>query len=240
MNYHVLPGDSVASEFRKTEFDGEVVVFRECLVTGDLSGGDLDQFWERRANFLALEYGEDPIQYQESVAYEIERLLGLPAESEVNLWFEYELFCQANMWFCIDLLSGFEGKVFRVEPLNSQPDDIWKGFGGHVTGDLERCFESRTLFSNEDRALGSKIWNAFRRRDEAELLRLGEVRSPCFPFLQEVCGAAAEIDLRPAQIVSQIKSAGMTELETAFPEFQKRAGVYGFGDLQVARLLDAV
>ena len=235
---HVLPGDAVAGEFRKTEIEGDVIVFRECLITGDVSGDDLDQFWERRANFLALEYGEDPIQYQETVAYEVERLLGLPPDAEVNLWFEYELFCQANMWFCLDLLRNFKGRVNRVEPLNAAPDNIWEGFGKHNASDLESCFEARTQFTGEDIALGSKLWDAFRRRDAAELLLLGESRSPCFPFLREVCEAAADVDFRPAQIAGELKSAGMTEIETAFPEFQKRAGVYGFGDLQVARLLD--
>ena len=85
MNMHVLPGDSLAAEFRKTRLDGEVVVCRECLVAGDKSGTTLDEFWERRANFIALEYAGDPIEYQENVAYELERLIGLPAGTEVNL-----------------------------------------------------------------------------------------------------------------------------------------------------------
>lgn len=147
MNYHVLPGDSVTAEFKKANIDGEMIVFRECLVTGDVSATELEQFWEHRANFLALEYGEDPIQYHESVAYEVERLIGLPEDAEVNLWFEYELFCGANMWFCLDLLRDFEGKVYRVEPLNTAPDEIWNGFGKHTPEDLERCFGARTEFS---------------------------------------------------------------------------------------------
>jgi hypothetical protein len=52
--------------------DGEVVVCRECLVAGDKSGTTLEEFWERRSNFIALEYAGDPIEYQENVAYELE------------------------------------------------------------------------------------------------------------------------------------------------------------------------
>jgi len=70
------------------------------------------------------------------------------------------------------------------------------------------------------------------------LLELGEYRSQCFPFLKEVCSAAAEIESRPARLITELRSEGLTELETVFPEFQKRAGEYGFGDLQVEKLLE--
>ncbi|MCC6327765.1 MAG: DUF1835 domain-containing protein [Acidobacteria bacterium] len=237
MSIHVLPGDSLAAEFNKTGINGEVVVCRECLVAGDKSGATLEEFWERRANFIALDYGGDPIEYQENVAYELEKLIGLPADTEVNLWFEYELFCQVNMWFCLDLVMGSDAEVFRVEPLNASPDDIWKGFGPSGAADLVNCFEARTRFSDEDIRMGSRLWHAFREGDLDELRRLGEYRSPCFPFLKEVCEAAAEIGSRPAAIVRELKARGLNELDSLFPEFQKRAGVYGYGDLQVERLL---
>jgi hypothetical protein len=237
MIVHVLPGDSLVEEFKKAGIDGEVIVCRECFVVGDLTGETLDEFWRSRANFLELEYAGDPIEYQEGVAYELERLIDLPADGEVNLWFEYELFCQANMWFCLDLLKTSNTNVYRVAPVNASPDDVWKGFGEHDAKDLTNCFESRIDFSPDDIAMGSRLWDAFRKRDSAKLRELGEYRSPCFPFLKEVCDAAAEIETRPAGIVSELKSAGLKEIETVFPEFQKRAGVYGFGDLQVEHLI---
>jgi hypothetical protein len=240
MIVHVLPGDATAAQFGNTDIEGERIVFREALIVGDVSGSSLDEFWDNRANFVLIEYGEDPIDYREKVAYELERLIDLPSDAEVNLWFEYELFCQANMWFCLDLLRGFEGKIYRVQPLNASPDDVWKGFGNHGPKELESCLEDRTRFTAEDIESGSRLWQAFRERDAGRLLELGEYRSPCFPFLKEVCEAAARIDSRPAEIVRELKASGLKEIDSLFPEFQKRAGVYGFGDLQVERLLETV
>jgi hypothetical protein len=240
MMMHVLPGDSLVEEFKKTGIDGEVIVCRECLVVGDLTGETLDEFWQSRANFLGLEYGGDPIEYQEGVAYELETLIDLPADAEVNLWFEYELFCQVNMWFCLDLLKDSEAAIIRVVPSNASPDDVWKGFGQHDAGELTNCFESRIPFTSEDMEMASRLWGAFRKRDSAKLRELGEYRSPRFPFLKEACNAAAEIETRPAEIVEELKSAGLKDIDTVFPEFQKRAGVYGFGDLQVERLLEKI
>ncbi|CAN5657001.1 hypothetical protein BH24ACI3_BH24ACI3_17090 [soil metagenome] len=237
MIIHVLPGDSLTKEFTKAEIDGNVVIFREALIAGDVSAEHLDEFWDLRANFVALEYGEDPIDYREKVAYEIEKLIDLPPDAEVHLWFEYELFCQVNMWFCLDILTGREN-IYRVAPVNASPDDIWKGFGDHDAAALMEAHNDRAKFSADDIAYGSKLWKAFKLRDSDWLLELGGYRSACYPFLEEVCAAAAEIESRPAEILREIKSSGQKEFEAIFAEFQKRAGVYGFGDLQVARLLD--
>ncbi len=237
MIVHVLPGDSLNEEFTKSEIDGNVVIFREALIAGDVSAEHLDEFWDVRANFVALEYGEDPIDHREKVAYEIEKLLEIPDDAEINLWFEYELFCQVNMWFCLDLLQRRES-VYRVAPVNASPDDIWKGFGDHDAAALTEAYNARIKFSADDINHGSKLWNAFRTRNSKELLELAGYRSECFPFLEEVCAAAAEIETRPAEILREIKGSGQKEFEPIFAEFQKRAGVYGFGDLQVARLLE--
>lgn len=237
MNSHVLPGDSLTAELAQTGIDGDVIVFRETLIAGDISEENLDLFWDIRANFVMLDYGGDPIEYRESVAYELEKLIDLEPETEVNLWFEYELFCQANMWFCLDLLKDQEN-IYRVAPLNASPDDVWKGFGDHDAAKLNECFQERVKFTAEDLSKGRELWAAFRKHDSTRLLELGKYRSACFPFIKETCTAAAEIETRPKAILKEITATGLNEIETIFPEFQKLAGVYGYGDLQVERLLE--
>jgi hypothetical protein len=237
MKIHVLPGDAVAEVFASAGLDGDVIVCRECLVDGDVSGETLEELWDRRANFIEVHCGGDPIEYRERVAYELERLLEAGPEDEVFLWFEYELFCQVNMWFCLSLLKSTEAKVFRVMPAGLKPDNIWDGFSEMGLDDLSKCFDERVEFTAADVDAAGELWQAFRDRDAERLLRLGEYRSSAFPFLKEVCRAAAEIESRPQEIVNELLSNGHTAIEDIFPEFRKRAGVYGFGDLQVERLI---
>src|SRR5215210_3615464 len=104
MNIHVLAGDALAENFNKTGIDGEVAVCRECLIEGDVKAENLNDFWEIRADFIVSVYGENKEKYFETVADEFRKLNNLTPGAEVNLWFEYELFCQTNMWFCLDLL----------------------------------------------------------------------------------------------------------------------------------------
>jgi hypothetical protein len=238
MIVHVLPGDSLVETFKTTGIEGETIVCREAFVSGDLDGGTLEDFWETRANLIAVEFGGDPIEYRESVAGEFEKLLDLEPDDEVNLWFEYELFCSVNMWFCLDLLKNIGLKIFRVAPVKTSPDNVWNGFGQHSSGDLVECFHARIQFSQEDVLRGSQLWKAFREGDADTFRDLSTYRSPCFPFLKEICDAASEIETEPAMIVRELRSAGLNDIDTVFPEFKKRAGVYGFGDVQVQRILD--
>jgi len=239
MIYHVLPGDAQVEEFKKTKIDGEVIVCRECLIVGEVDAETLPEFWEQRGRFIMSEYGEDEIEYHEKVADELSRLLDVDSEDEVNLWFEYELFCSVNMWFCLWLLSETGASVYRVEPIVRSEADRWLGFGKLDADGLKTCFNSRTKFPAEDVALGAALWNAYRNNDNAKLTDLSNSTSACFLYLREVCEAAMEKETRPRDIIAEIQFEGKTEFADIFPEFTRRAGVYGFGDMQVKRIMEA-
>jgi hypothetical protein len=240
MIYHVLPGDAQVEDFRKTGIPGELIVFREAFVTGPIDAVDVNEFWDQRAQFILSEYAEDEISYHEKVADEILRISDIGPDDEVNLWFEFELFCSVNFWYCLSELRDSGATVYRVAPSNLEPDDVWKGFGGHGADDLAAAFESRTQISQEDLEHGAELWEAFRNREGAKLRNLSDYRSASMPFLKEVAEAGSEIESRPLQIVREIRSEGLSTIDEVFPEFRKRASVYGFGDLQVEHLLDSI
>lgn len=237
MVMHVLPGDATAADLAAAGIGGETVVCREALVDGNIKAKNLDEFWKLRERFITGEYGGSERSYRESVVEEFERLHKVPAGAEVNLWFEYELFCSVNMWFCIDLLSDADAKVFRVAPSVRTGEEKWKGFGKMSAGDLRRCFAERTELNAADMELGKALWQAF-ANDELETLdRLGDTRSECFPYLREVCTAAMQRSFRPREILKEITSNGPMDFNEIFAEFSVHAGVYGFGDSQVRGIL---
>lgn len=238
MIFHVLPGDSLVEEFKKTGIDGEIVVFRDAMIAGPIDAETPFEFWDQRARFVLAEYFEDEIDYHERVADEIERLSSVEAEDEILLWFEYELFCSVNMWFCISLLADSGASIYRVEPIVLSKANKWKGFGQLGPDELQRCYEAKQLLTDADIKLGTDLWNAYRTQDHAQLLVLANSATPRFPYLVDVCKAAIEQDTMPKRILSEIVAEGIGEFDQIFPEFTRRAGVYGFGDLQVERLLD--
>ncbi|MEP6848433.1 MAG: DUF1835 domain-containing protein [Acidobacteriota bacterium] len=236
MIYHVMPGDATAGDFKKTGIAGDVIVCRECLAVGPADADALYEFWEQRAHFILAEYGGDEIVYNETVADELVKLLDVEAGDEVNLWFEYELFCSTNLWFCLSLLRESEGDLYRIEPVVRSFDDRWKGFGSLNAADLNTCYEARTKFEPSDIKLGVALWDAYRHGDNARLLLIGETESKRFPYLKEVVEAAVEREIRPVEILRNI-TKNKKEFIEIFADFTQMAGVYGYGDSQVERLL---
>jgi hypothetical protein len=239
MIYNVLPGDAQVPEFKATGIAGEMIVCREALIHGPIDAADLERFWDERARFAVSEYGEDEIVYHDNVARELARLQDLEVGDEVNLWFEYELFCSVNMWFCMSLLKETATTVYRIEPLGRDVEKRWDGFGGFTADDMRAAFELRTWLSDEQVNLGAELWDAYRKRDHQRLKQLAaECDADCFPYLKEVAAAATEEDICPIEILKEIQARGVTDFRKVFEEFKKRAGVYGYGDLQVQKLLD--
>jgi hypothetical protein len=240
MTVHVLPGDSLVEEFRKTKLDGDMIVCREALISGDVDAGSLPEFWDQRARFISTAYSEDAIEYHEKVADELARLLDLDEGTEVNLWFEYELFCSVNMWFCLWLLKETGAEIYRVEPSVLKTEDRWKGFGRLDADDLQKCFDGRKKLTSDDIILGANLWNAYRRNDHTRLRELSNTHSAAFPYLKEVCQAAIDKDVRPLEILQKIRADGFETFPEIFPEFVDRAGEYGFGDVQIKYLLEKI
>ena len=237
MILHVLPGDSLVETFKASGIGGEIAVCRECLVEGDLAGKTLPEFWEARAQFLSGQYGETADHYHETVVREFAKLTALQSDSEINLWFEYELFCQANMWFCMSLLENSTADIYRVAPATLAEDEIWDGFGKMTPDDLRACFEQRIRLSEDDIKLGADLWSAYRDQDSRRLAELSTHESSTFPKLKDVTAAAIEKETLPSQILDEIVEKGVSDFSDVFREFKKRAGVYGYGDTQVKNLL---
>lgn len=241
MIVHVLPGDALAEDFKNSMIEGETVICRECLIEGDVQSANLQDFWQTRAEFIAESYGANIEDYFRRVAREFDALKGFAAAgAEINLWFEYELFCQVNMWFCLYFLRAGEAKIYRVAPIVRDENEIWKGFGDLPAEDLKKCFAGRAEFSEKDVSLGENLWTAYQNKDYAALEKLSETESKCFPRLKEVCRAEIEKKTRPKNILREIIKDGEREFAEIFSEFSKRAGVYGFGDAQVRKILSEI
>lgn len=238
---HVLAGDSLVEPFKNTNFKGEIVVCRECLIDGELKAKNLEEFWRARERFLSKTYPKEPNFYEENVKREFEKLAENKDEDEINLWFEYELFCRVNMWFCLSFLSEAKSDIYIVYPIIKEEKDLWKGFGALNEKDLKISFENRIKLNDEDILLGKHLWEAFQNKDFTTLQKLGKTESESFPKLKEVCKAASEIETRPKKTLQMISAAfGELEFGKVFQKFNETEDIYGFGDLQVKKIYDQI
>ncbi len=241
MKVHVLAGDAVIPGFQDSGIEGSMIISRECLIDGPVKSNSLDEFWSMRARFIKMTYGEEESRYYERVQSEYQMICDLSPQSAVHLWFEYDLFCQINMWFVLSLLKDKEVKgIYRAAPITRKKNDLWKGYAG-VTGDgFKESFNKSIRFAEHDVLLGASLWDAYQRGDMGELFNLSSKESPCFPYLREAC--IAEIDRkknrRPERALRRILESGITDFNEIFRRFVEEDGVYGSGDLQVKAMYE--
>lgn len=243
--YALVNGDCLAEQMKSSGLVFEGIVFREALITGPLAGDTWTKFWKTRTEFLTRQYGATENEVKEKTIAELEKLRSLPDGAELCLWFEDDLFCQVNLWFILNLLSGSRKiKIYRVFPLEATTENRWKGIGGASTSALAQAYEAKVPFTSSDLALGKNLWEAYRLGDGAQLAELSKRVSPCFRHLEEVCQAqldrisADPSQRRPEKLILELLAKGITDFDTLFSQFSEREGIYGFGDLQVKELFD--
>lgn len=246
MVYNILNGDALAYSFPDAKIGGDIIVMREALIDGDLSGNNLRDFWRARATYLGLTEAE----YHDKVVTEFEKIMNAPDDSEFNLWFEYDLFCQANMWFVLSSINSLsiKKKVYAVYTsyVDRTNKHFWNGFGPANSDQLQVCYADRLLLSDADVQVGHELWTAYKNNNFEELLHLAKDRTSAFPYLQEV--VKAHIDRfpgdgtngRPEKVIEDITKNISTDFHEVFKEFWSRESIYGFGDTQLKHLYDKV
>jgi len=241
LRYHILNGDALAEKFPTREMEGKIAVIREAFIEGPVTIDFTNEYWERRKEYIHSTYGEEG-DYKKHFLSQLAIMERIKADDEVYLWFEDDLFCQANMWFAIYfILKKTQPKFFRVFP--EEDKDHWNGFGRADKKELITCFEKRIEFQESDLSLSKKLWEAFVANDSKELKLLSSTSSNCFRFLKDVIEAhigrfpADGSDGRPQQTLIEILNNGKTDFYEIFEEFAKQEGIYGFGDMQVYNML---
>ena len=240
--YHILNGDALLEQFPST-IEGEKIVFRECLVDGPLQGEDMDALLRNRCKFLTEVYQDFSVEdYAAQIVKELDKIKDLSADAIVNLRFEDDLFCQVNMWFTCFIISNFTKarKVYLVRPKRLS----YLGFGAYDHKGLEVLYAQRALVPNLESL--AELWFAFQVNDVSLLKSWSNKVAVQSPFIRKAVEAQlSRIDLvddrHPKVILENIMSeVGTEDFGQIFKLFNESAPIYGFGDLQVLRLVNEI
>lgn len=236
--FHIANGDFLAEDLRKTSIKGEIIVCREALVYGDLKADSLEAFWKIRAKSISEDYKVSKESYYQKSVSEFEKILNIPEGSDVNLWFEDDLFCQVNLWFCISLLSKINDlKIYRVFP-TTNAESHWKGFSEADNSDLDESLKTKVLFNENDIKLALNLLNAYQNNDIRSLQQLSKNQTGCFHHLSEIIDAY--INIKPEVFIRKQIENGLRDFDSVFKKFQEELGIFGFGDLQVKKFYEKV
>ena len=243
--YHILNGDCLKEMFPKN-IKGELIVARECLVDGSVSGETLDELLQVRAKFICSRY---PVlseeEYHQGTSLELKKILKINEEDEVNLWFEDDLFCQVNFWFCLNLLfeSDKIKNIFLVRPNEGNEYN----FGRMDQEELSTSHSNKMSINPKSMERLAKLWRMFQQENWTGMQEIAKQLKGQFPFLLPAVNAQIDrlskgkYEGRPKESLRKIvNDLGTVEFAPVFQEFCKKEAIYGFSDFQVRYLLDEI
>ncbi|MEG1590810.1 hypothetical protein [Chryseobacterium sp.] len=221
--FHVLNGDCLAEKFPK-KLEGESIIWREALIDGPVSDNN---FFENRKKFITDNYDSES-NYDELVVKEFQKIQNVSEDSAVFFWFEDDLFCQVNFWFLISNLNLRNKKILRVFPKDKE-----KGFAETNENDLLEMFDSAKEINDTERKLISDLWKGFQQNN-----LLKNASSEIVRNLEELI--IANENRFNGTLENQIKDIqkNAEAFEEVFTIFNQKYPVYGFGDLQLKRLMN--
>jgi hypothetical protein len=249
---HILNGDALLEFFpTDSQITGERHIFRDCLIEGPAEAfEDLSDFLMSRASYVNQEYGAEIDQHLQHFYHLIKALNDAPAEEEIVLWFEDDVFCQTNMWYSIYLLihqcSSMKRNISWVRSTSMK-----FGFAALDQQALIEAFNSRKKLNTEELLTLSALWRAYAKKDYSGMRGLFHKARKIDPVFDDVIQAILDAELlneqtkrsRPEQRMHEILEAlgeEKTHFGKAFNLFSEQEAIYGYGDTQVKRIYDKV
>jgi hypothetical protein len=181
-------------------------------------------------------------EYETRFLSQIDLLENIKTDDAVYLWFEDDLFCQVNMWFVIHHLTRFgTPQLNRIFP--ESDTDLWMGFALATKEDLNALYPQSVQFESADIELANHLWKAYVAEDQLEMQRLSKNATMCLRYLPEVIAAHLarlhqdESQRQPEKLLREIMQRGRREFEDIYHEFTIKAAIYGYGDLQIKKIV---
>jgi Domain of unknown function (DUF1835) len=218
---HILNGDATLKSFEDTGLDGDTLVWREVFSEGPLQNNvSSGSFWKARLDWICQRFGESPEGYQEKMLNQLPMLT--EQYDEINLWFEFDLHCQANLLGIMTYLKQQANlsapAIYLISPADYPGKENFMGMG-ELTGDeLEYLYDNiRVQLNGMDFILAAQAWEIYVSRDAEKLSQ----------YLTTTDFWGALINLKPA-LQAQLKRLTVNEAGLNYVE-QKLLDIYNGG-----------
>ena len=241
---HILNGDFSLDLWRQKEFKGQSLVWREIYPEGPLPDTeDLEDFRRERAEFLSS-FAELSSIDRERLLLHLEemdnRILNLPDNSTLQLWFDACIFDQTLLMRILSLLALSGNASVRVFLYCCEGNCL-------SSNDFDLGMTNSVTLLPADWTLGKKSWESFLRKDPAHMLQLvHEENFERLPKMQKALLRCAEevpdsqgLTRTDRQILELVANGKRTfkDIFTGLDGYEE----YPFlGDTSCLRLLDAL
>jgi hypothetical protein len=243
---HITNGNNLTSYLKELDIKGNILTWQEMLCEGPTEIKiDSDSFFDKRKTFLNAFYD---IEINESEYHEELNLLNhLEAFNEIVLWFEYDLFCHINMIAVISLLhqKQVNSPIYLVCSGRVEGEKNLKGLTELNNEQLLQHYSNKKKLSQDDLDYAISIWKTYCGKDH-NLLKPYILKKSSFDYMSNCLKAHLErfpslktgLTTLEKNILNIVKDNKIKSLNHLLGYALNYQGYYGFGDLQINRLIN--
>jgi hypothetical protein len=240
---HIHNGDSAAGVAKESTIPGEHFAWREALIEGPTPADVSVAEWRKlRAAHLSDSYELDPIETENELQAQEDKIASYLDHDEVVLWFEHDLFCQIHLLYLLDWFAQRELGTTRMSLIfvGEYPGlPNFRGLGELNPDQMASLFTGRREVSTAEFNLARIAWAAYRSPDPRTLEALLETDTSAIPFLKQALKLHLEKFPSVRNGLGRIQNRGLEFIQDGshkfvelFPRFGNAEPRYGLGDAQ--------
>ncbi|MBU2927182.1 DUF1835 domain-containing protein [Winogradskyella psychrotolerans] len=243
---HITNGNSLTDYLRDLDFKEDILTWQEMLCEGPtIPAINSREFLRLRVNFLK-EYYDIEVNTREIIS-EVSKLDETDKYTEINLWFEYDLFCHINLIGVINLLHQKEIKkpLYLICSGRVKGEKRLKGLSELNPEQLKSHYKEKILLTREDIDLAIALWRTYCGKDH-NILKPYIVKKSSFKYMSNCLRAHLErfpyqksgLSVLETNILNIVKDNFIKSKGHLLGYCLNYQGYYGFGDLQLSRIID--
>jgi len=242
---HITNGNTLTDYLRELDFTEDILTWQEMLCEGPtIPAIDSEAFFELRAEFLKNYYDieVDTIELQK----ELSKLDTVDNYTEINLWFEYDLFCHINLIGVINLLHQKEinKPLYLICSGRVEGEKSLKGLAELNPEQLKNHYENRILLTPEDIDLTIALWRTYCGKDH-NILKPYIVTNSSFKYMSNCLKAHLKrfphqksgLNVLEDNILRLLRDNPIKSKHHLLGYSLNYQGYYGFGDTQLQRII---
>lgn len=243
---HITNGTILTSVITKLGIKGEKLTWQEMLCEGPTCEVlDSEEFMNLRASFFNEFYDVD--LDLEMIKNELDKLNSSKNYSEIVLWFEYDLFCHINMVAVISLIQQrkINLPIYLVCSGRVEGSKNLKALSELSSAQLMSLYKNKVLLNTKAIDLATTIWGIYCGIDH-NLLKPFIIKPSVFEYLSNCLKAHLKrfpdsvdgLNILERNILEIINKQTITSKNHLLGYALNYQGYYGYGDLQLSRIID--
>ncbi|WP_400078347.1 DUF1835 domain-containing protein [Winogradskyella sp. R77965] len=240
---HITNGSVLTEYLRELDFKDDIITWQEMLCEGPtIPKIDSKEFFDLRKQFLKSYY--DIEVNSKELQDELSKLDDADQYDEINLWFEYDLFCHINLIGVINLLHQKEinKPLYHVCSGRVEGEKNLKALGELSPDKLKSHYENKVLLTQDDIDLTIAIWRTYCGKDH-NILKPYIVTKSSFKYLTNCLKAHLKrfphyqsgLGTLEAHILNLVKQNNVKNENHLLGYCLNYQGYYGYGDMQLKR-----